>query len=263
MYLNIPTKLEIYFNQIKEHTKYIHAKDKFTLIKLGETKNTESMKLMYMIYNPFPTSIKIDCNSFTKDSYIYKMYPTEFTLNSDTVCAFVCFVSQGNNIKFDEHNFLTNIRQMINTKLNRLNDLEISEFKRNNFIKIEPQAIDFEQTVLLNSYLNDMEDLSSESSLIKFNSEYDDQVDVLFEEYQVKEDSIDFVIKFKNKSDKLNFMIQSFRLKIYDKDTKIIIDVKSEFQLKALSLKNTTLQIPKEKVAMIDLEKLKLKITIL
>lgn len=284
MFLNIPVKLEMYIDQIKNQTKHLKNQDRITLLKLGETKNPDAVKLLYVIYNPFPTAVKIDCNSFTKESRLYKMYPTEFSVSPDTAAAFVCFVTSGSEIIFNEEKFLNQMRNSIKTKLIKLDETINHEYNQSNLIKIEPTEVSFDETILLNEFISAKSKTDKLDSNLEFNDKnlqqnenielknieylqfvpkYDKLINVILEDISLVADDVDFRLKFENLSDDIHFKMDGFRLKMSDYESKIIIDAKSSFTLKSKTSKITNIKITKNKFNLINYEKLQLKITIL
>ena len=117
MFLEIPIKLEGYVNEIKRQTKLLDGSKNITMLQLGKVDLKDKKKIMYVIYNPFNAIIHVNCNFFTKESKVCKLYPGEFDLLPDRAYAFVAYVTGDEAVEIDENKILLDLKERINYRI--------------------------------------------------------------------------------------------------------------------------------------------------
>ncbi len=260
MYLNIPVKLESYVSVIKNQTRFIANQNKLTLLKLGTTKGADSSKLMYLIYNPYPISMVFDCNSFLPKGEVFKTYPSVIEVSPKTAYAFVLFVSKVDEIALNEELLLNQLRANISARIQKLNVVRENEFEESRLFDINPEAIEINKTINLNSV---SKQLDVEETFIKYKAAHESLVHVTLDSVETLDHEVKLNIKFENIDEYLNLEMAGFRLKMEDFYSKVIISAKESFTVKSKTTKIISVVIKEQEFDKIDLEYMKVKITII
>jgi hypothetical protein len=260
MLLEIPIKLESYVNEIKRQTKFINDDSKISLIQMGKTNVDDKTKYLLLMYNPFPSSIKIDCDFFTAESKVCKMYPGEFYLHGQSAYAFVVYVSGENTVEIDEDKILGNLRSSISSRLSKLieNDEE-QGYEPHNIYKIEANQIDIENTINLESYLEDIKN----PIFVKYSQKHINVVDVYLTEIIPEDGYVKIGVKFTNNSDNVDLELNGYRLKIFDSMKIMHIEIKQVIKLKHKTSKITYIHLNKIEFEQIENKDMQFKIVII
>lgn len=261
MYLNIPVKLESYVSVIKEQTKFISNEHKLTLLKLGTTKGNDSSKLMYLIYNPFPISMMFDCNSFLPSGDIFKTYPANIVVSPQTAYAFVAFVNNTQEINLNEALILSQLRKNISSRILKLGVTRDNEFEESRMYEVDPQTIEVNKTINLEQFSTDK--VVNDIDYTKYTSKYESLIIVSLDSVDTLVDEVKLNIKFENIDQLINLEMSGFRLKMEDSSSKIIINAKESFNVKATTKKIVSVIIKDKEFDRINLEEMKIKITII
>ncbi len=258
MFLEIPIKLEGYVEDIKRHSRLVEGTKIITLIKIGETKLADKTKLMLLIYNPFDKKIDINCDFFTKNSCVYKLYPGEFSVLPNHAYAFVAYVSKENIVAIDEVKLIANMKMKISTRISSWYDYtQENNYEPHNIYKIIPNNIEIDKTINLNDLM-----VSDAPKFIDYTKEHMNNVTITIDKIEEKDKIINIGIKFINESEILNLKINGFKLKIFDNSKIIHIDVSNKFSLTARTTKMIFIQLNKIEFAQINKEKIRFKITL-
>lgn len=260
MFLEIPVKLEGYVDEIKSKAVGLDKQRRMKLVQVGKTSTTKSTKLMYLIYNPYPKTLYVDPNLFTPDSGIYKLYPSNFEVPSNTAFAFIAFVENTLEINVDIVKFTNELKNDITIKLNSLTDYKPSRTRFEDIIKIEADDIHIGQTVYIDE--SEIERILN-PMVTTYQEEYEDMIDISLKQVTQEGSMLNLLISFNNTNPTENFKIEKFRLKLSDGSKKMYIPVNDAFILKALASKDTEIKIAQTSFELLDAEKLEMKINIL
>ncbi len=259
MYLQVPVKLERYINEIKRSATRFNGMSQIALLSIGKSKNGETYKQMFMIYNPYQEKIKITPNFFTSSNKVYKMYPSEFELGADTISAFVLFMSEDVNITINENELLSNIRGEITEQLNlsKFHNIDSEQVEIHRVHKIEPINVEFDKTMDLKELM------TTNVSTVNFKNSDREMMDITLNDIVNTEISSAIEIIINNKSENYNYRIKGINLKIDDGDYKIHVSVEENIVIKALTQKKMRIDVNKLEFSLIDQEKMQIKVTIL
>ncbi len=259
MFLEIPIKLEGYVDQIKKQSQKLDGSDKLTLLRLGKTTTNTSDKLMYIMYNPYPTTFYVDANFFTKKSKIFKIYPDCFNIEPRSAIAFVAFVENVDEIAIDEKRIVNTFRESLDMRL--LSLLEFSHnYKRKpeDLLKIESSEVTSSETMYINP-----DELLREIEEIQYHEKFQSDIEVVLDNINVEDRKVKFNIKFINTLYNKDVKISKYRIKIYDDIKKLYITVDEKFTIKHSSSKISTVNINKIEFDQIDIAKMNMKVTIM
>ncbi|MGL5021633.1 MAG: hypothetical protein ACRC5R_06390 [Mycoplasmatales bacterium] len=260
MFLEIPIKLESYVTEIKRQTKYIQNTNKITLLQMGSTKIEDKTKYLILLYNPFPVSIKINCDFFTKESRVCKMYPGEFILHPDSAYALVVYVSGDQKVGIDENKFVANLKNNISKRISRLNNnVEEVGFEPHNIYKIQANDFELEKTVNLDTYLKNTDNDKFE----KYKKDYSAYVSVLLSKVDVQDRVVKIGVKFSNSLSTSNLELDGYRLKLFDSKKIIHVEVKQKIRLKSQSSKIAYIQLNRIEFDQVDQKNMQFKIVII
>lgn len=261
MYLEVPIKLENYVTSIKQQTQYIkndcHC---LTLLQVGKANKDEHVKLMYLLYNPYPATIKVDLNLFNDINNLYKMYPGEFNISPNTCYAFVVYAHNDCVLSINESNLVNYLKRCIDHRLIKLNNIDFSGKYKNSLIyTIDDPKIDIDQTVLLNHTQSLMEPQVQE--FIPFDVKYLSDMQMELESLTGVGDSYQFIFKFTNISSN-NFIVNRIRIKLFDANKKFYVNIKEQVKFKQHSSKTINVFIPVSELHDVDVSKLDIKISL-
>lgn len=256
MFLEIPSKLEQYIDDIKKQMKYINPENKIVLLRVGSSIQNENRKIMYLIYNPFAIDINIDCNFFTNDSEIFKLYPSEFKLRPNTAHAFIAFTSKKEgNVEVDEQQYIMHLRNNIFKKLSKLNNIETySGYKSTHIFNIESHEYNSDETIYLNEHQNEMMEKLTTS---KFDTK---KLNIKIDNLEKIDDNYNVVLSITNNDETKNFKSNGYNLKFIDHENIALISIKSELILKSMSKKKFKISFPSKELINFDQNNMKIKL---
>lgn len=257
MYLQIPVKLENYINEIKRKAAQIDEGNCFSLLRVGSSNSEQSQKLVYIIYNPFVRSFSVDPNFFTKSSKIFKMYPSQFELKSNSAAAFVVFVENTHEIFINEQKIISEMKQKINSNLRDLNE---KSTKVENILNIELNDVDFSNTMYLNP--ESVIDIVDEN-VVDYVTRYQEDIEITLNQITSLDGRVCLDIQFFNKNSDVDIRIHKYRLKLFDLEKKLYVNVVNDFIIKRNSHKISKVYLNKIEFNQIDTANLQLKVTLI
>lgn len=260
MLLEIPIKLESYVNEIKRQTRFINDDSKISLIQMGKTNVDDKTKYLFLMYNPFPSSIKVDCDFFTAESKVCKMYPGEFFLHGQSAYAFVVYTTGPDPVSIDEEKIVANLRNNIASRLSKLIKTDDEQgYEPHNIYKIEANQIDIENTVNLEAYLDELKS----PTYVKYTQKYINVVDVYLTEIIPEDGYVKIGVKFTNNSEDVDLELSGYRLKIFDSMKIMHIEIKQPINLKHKTSKITYIHLNKIEFEQIENKDMQFKIVII
>ncbi len=261
MFLQIPVKLERYINEIKKNAVRFKGASQISLLPIGKTKNGETYKLMFMIYNPYQEAIRITPNFFLSANKIYKMYPSEFELGADTVSAFVLFLTEDVKVHINELELISNIKGEINSLLenSKYMESETKQVEIHQVLKIDPLEVDVDHTISLDAInLNNFE-----VETVDFKTSDNEFINTELIKIIKEEKSNALELSVANNCSEYNFKIKGVSLKLDDGEHKLHVTADEALVLKAQSKKNIRIYVNKIEFGLLNQEKMKIKVTIL
>lgn len=296
MRINIPKKLSKHKDYIKEKSEvFVHAKN-LSMFKVAESQGNGQYKEVYLIYNPFATSIKLDINHFKSEKDVYKMYPSTISVPAREVYAFIVFSSQPISLDLDVEYLLFRKKQEISASLKNLSNRFIGEELH---VIVEEFDVDVNSTMLLDDYIpadqklvnlevektQDLKRLQNEIRKLR-QEKYGDDLNagedtvepeemsydrVVAEKselestlkgftYLKNEDRYKLVVQFTNRSLTTNYEIKGFTVALLDKDHKQEFLVEDTVRIKKASRKKAVLFLDGEYVETLNMKDLKVKI---
>lgn len=264
MYLEVPIKLENYVQEIKKQTQYIDQEtDRITLLQIGKSAKNDHVKLMYLMYNPFPITLNIDLNFFQDLSNLYKIYPANFSVAPGTCFAFVVYANKDRNLNIDEQRFIKHLQQHINSRIMRMQNADFKgKYKNSLIFSIQEPEIAIDQTIQLNKEDQEILRKQMTQQFIDFSPEYLNKIDIQLLKLQEEQDDFIFKFKFSNLSE-LNLIIKRIKIKIFDETKKFYINLTEPIKFKAHTSKDISVYVKKEELHDIDLHNIQVKISLI
>lgn len=281
MRINIPKKLERYKDNIKEFSEQIIFSKSISLIRVGGSQKDNHYKEIYLCFNPYSTTIKLDINHFAKDKNIYKMHPQVLNIPSNEVFAFIIFASKGTQLHIDEDYILFHKKQRIAQLINQINSKNQEE---NLDILIEEYNPEINSTLLLDD-INLIKNKSTEVSGVDFDKtqhfdDFDPRKEISDFDYvnsnseneniTVKLDKLEYgniskkykiIIEFINKAEEENYEVNGFTINLYDKENKHAYQIDKEIKLKCRSKKKVSFSLDKNIFEEFIIQDLKIKVS--
>lgn len=277
MRINIPSKLEKHKELIKKYSERLVHSQKLELICIGGNQKENHYKEIYLCYNPYSTSIKLDINHFNKDKNIYKMYPPSIKIPPKEVFAFLTVSSEKKLLLIDEEYLLFYKKQRINQLINEISSLNKKEDLE---IFIEEYNPEINSTLLIDEISNPSNKIIKKLELDKTQHLEDFDPDKLEEEFKyirsnpdninVKLNNLEYnpltkkhkiVIEFINKSETENYEILGFIINLYDKENKHGYQIRKKIKLKHLSKKKVSFSLDKHVFDNFIIQDLKIKVS--
>ncbi len=259
MHIEIPNSLLKYKADITEHSKVLEEFDKIALKLVGQTKNDNVYKELYIIYNPHMNDLKININSFKFGKDVYKMHPSEFVVSTGDVQAFLIFSTNDRPLQIDDSIVTYEYKTAIEGSINGL----VKKYKLQSEYK-KPQAKielvkqpDISNTIALTQNLPPIN-----NEFVKLRKENQNNIKLHIKSVKQKGDKklVNCIIKNVCSTD--NLIIEHIKIRFLDEQCELKVNMHHTIRLKAKSYKEIAFTVDASKFKNINVNKAKIRVLI-
>ncbi len=258
MHIEIPNNLLRYKNDIEIHANELLKQKVISLKLVGQTKSENAYKELYIMHNPHMNNLSINLNCFNSNKDVFKMYPSEFVIESGNIQAFLVVSQNDIQLQLDDsivaYEYKTEIERSI-TNLVKKYQLQ-SEYKKPK-AKIElVKDPDISKTIALTSNLS-----SFDEEFYKLKKDNKSNIKFHIKSVKKKNDSEIVNCIVKNTS-KTNLIIEHIKIRFLDEENELIVNMHKPIKLKGRTLKNINLSIPNSKFSDININRASIRVLI-